>query len=115
MLINFSNHPSLSWSKEQKEYAIQKFESICDIEFPAIDPYFSELEITDLVQKYVQQILQKKPVAVHVMGEMNFTYKCINILKNYGITCLASTSKRNTIVTDNQKTTIFEFVKFREY
>jgi hypothetical protein len=115
MLINFSNHPLTEWSEEQKRLAIDKYESICDIPFPEIDPNLSEEEVTDLVQKYVKQIVLKKPTAVHVMGEMTFTYKCVNALKQIGVETIASTTKRNTKQIDFQKTVLFEFVQFRKY
>jgi len=115
MLINISNHPSTKWSDAQKKEALSMYDLICDIPFPDIDPLLTEVEITDLVQRHVQQVIQRKPKAVHVMGEMNFTYKCVSILKNYGIKCVASTTSRNVSMIDNQKITIFEFVQFREY
>jgi hypothetical protein len=115
MLINFSNHPSSDWGKLQFENAISKYGEINDIEFPSVSPEFTELQITDLAQKYVRIILNLRPAAVHIMGEMNFTHKCVYLLKLYGITCLASTSERNTIEEDGTKLSTFRFIQFREY
>jgi hypothetical protein len=115
MLINFSNHPSSSWDKEQLKDANETYGEINDIPFPAISPEFSEIQITDLAQKYIKVILDLKPVAVHIMGEMNFTHKCVNLLKMYGITCLASTTERKVIEEAGTKLSTFRFIQFREY
>jgi hypothetical protein len=115
MLINFSNHPSKNWSEKQISEAKSKYVEVKDIPFPFISPHLSENEITDLSQNYVNNILKRKPKAVHIMGEMNFIYKCINLLKMYGITCLASTTERDVIEEDGNKFSTFKFVQFREY
>lgn len=115
MLINFSNHPSTAWDKEQLEVAISTYGEIKDIPFPIISPEYTEIQITDLAQKYIKVIIDSKPSAVHIMGEMNFTHKCVNLLKMYGIICLASTSERNAIEEDGTKLSTFRFIQFREY
>ena len=50
------------------------------------------------------------------MGEMNFTFGLVNMLLNYGIKCLASTTKRIAQESANGvKESVFYFVQFREY
>ena len=115
MLINLSNHPSKEWNEFQRKTALDAYKSIFDMDFPNILPEISEIQITQLAQNFVKQILKLKPLAVHIMGEMNFTHKCVTILKAYDINCIASTTVRNSTENENIKTSHFEFVQFREY
>lgn len=115
MLLNLSNHPSTKWGENQKQQAIQQFGGISDMLFPNVPPTMNELELTDMVQKYVEQIIKLKPSAVHIMGEMNFVFKCVTLLKKYDFACFASTTERKVVEQGNEKTTTFEFVQFREY
>ena len=119
MFINLTNHPISEWSEEQLNAARQYSDHIMDLKFPNIKPEFS----TKMVRKYAEVIVRiitttcksEKPV-VHVMGEMTFTYHVVSLLKAQGITCVASTTERNTIVTpDGMKISEFKFVQFREY
>lgn len=115
MLINISNHPSLEWSEGQQKVAIQQFTTIYDIAFPKISPSDTKEQIVELAQSYVKQILQLQPKAVHIMGEMNFTFACVTLLKAYNIKCLASTTTRNTMIEESVKISHFDFIQFREY
>jgi NAD(P)H-flavin reductase len=115
MLINFSNHPSELWESSQTVQAHAQFGEIVDIEFPAILPKASTAEIADLALKYVRRILEMKPNAVHIMGELSFTYQCVNLLKNYGVRCIVSTTERKSTVEGNEKVSQFQFVMYREY
>lgn len=49
------------------------------------------------------------------MGEMTFTYALVNLLKDAGIKCIASTTKRNVEEIDGKQVSTFQFVQFREY
>lgn len=116
MLINFTNHPFATWSENQKNAAIEKYQEVQDIPFPHINPSADELDIKAEAVKYLEQIIKMEPSAVHIMGEMNFTFQMINYLMQEGIECIASTTSR--IVEDFQDGTqksIFNFVKFRSY
>src|SRR5699024_4097856 len=93
-LLNLSNHSSTSWPKNQKESAIEKYGSIQDLSFPQIDPGIDEESLTQIVETYLQKIREINPKAVHIMGEMTFTYRLVNRLKEIGIPCIASTSER---------------------
>jgi hypothetical protein len=115
MLLNLSNHPSANWSEKQINVGITKYGQIIDLAFPQIDPEGSDEDIEMLVAKYFQKILNLQPKAVHIMGELVFTHKLVNSLKSVGIVCVASTTNRNTIEKNGTKTSVFEFVQFRDY
>jgi len=121
MIINFSNHPSEHWEANQHKMAIINYSSVIDVDFPAINPGASEKELDKLVDEYIKILLKilSKSVdpknAVHIMGEMTFSFRLINKLKKMGILCIASTTTRKVDQNGNIKTTTFEFVRFREY
>lgn len=115
MLLNLSNHPSVTWPENQKKAALEQYNSIEDLAFPQIDPMDGEDAIDRLVEKYESKIRQINPMAVHIMGEMTFTYRLINRLKSIGIPCIASTTNRKVTEKDGIKTSVFEFVRFRSY
>lgn len=117
MFINLTNHPSAGWSDEQLNAALQ-YGDIVDMSFPIIEPTFTKEDVMFLVRECTDTIMGIKDgdTVVHVMGEMTFTYNMVNTLKPLGITCLASTTERNTIMTpDGKKISEFKFVQFREY
>jgi hypothetical protein len=128
MLINLSNHPSDKWGLEQTNASISEFGHTEDIPFPAIDPSASEEDVLELAEHYFQECIDlfseyaqhnpndEKPDAVHIQGEFTFVHAIVNMLKNKGITCVASTSERNVIEEkDGSKTLVFNFVQFRAY
>ena len=113
MLLNLSNHPSASWSPAQLAAANDQ---VLDLPFPAVDPSGDEAYIESLADEYLANILSTKGVsAVHIMGEMNFTFALVNKLKANGIKCLASTTNRETVEENGVKISKFNFVRFREY
>lgn len=116
MFINLSNHPSEGWSEAQLS-AAQEYGEIVDIHFPNIEPSFTKSMVNSLADVTVDSITAlSKDITVHIMGEMTFTYAVVSRLKALGITCLASTTERNTITTsDGKKISEFKFVQFREY
>lgn len=119
ILINFTNHPSQMWGKEQKE-AASHYGKVIDIPFPQVDGNASESYIEELASKYVAQILEVNPVAVVCQGEFCLTYQVVKLLKERDMKVLAACSKRETkeTVNDNgvsEKNAIFHFVRFREY
>lgn len=120
MLLNFTNHPSSIWSDKQKKTATLLFGEIVDMPFPQIDESADESYISKLADLYLQKILliaENKNVTVHLMGEQTFAYSLIKRLKNKGIDCVASTSKRivNTDSSGQKKEIIFQFERFRYY
>ena len=117
MFINLTNHPSGNWSEEQRKAALH-YGKIVDLSFPIIEPTHTKDDILLLVKECMDVIMGIKEgeTVVHVMGEMTFTYNLVHALKDAGITCLASTTERNTIMTpDGKKISEFKFVQFREY
>jgi hypothetical protein len=126
MLLNFSNHPSSKWSEKQRQTAIEQYGRIQDMAFPNVPPSASSDDIKKLAYEYIKQIRalanpqysgeKNQPFAIHIMGEMTLIYRIISFLKRSKITCLASTSERNTVENeDGSKTIQFEFIQFREY
>lgn len=115
MLLNLSNHPSTKWLPQQITAAKVEFVSIEDLAFPNVPPAATEMELDSLVDKYVEIILVKKPTAVHLMGEMTFTFRLVTHLKAAGIHCIASTTNRTVEERDGKKIVQFEFVQFRAY
>ena len=117
MFINLTNHPSTEWSEEQLD-AARQYGEIVDIPFPIIEPEWTKADIMRSVKVYVEMIMGLKAdeTVIHVMGEMTFTHNLVNAMKAQGITCVASTTERNTIITpDGKKVSEFKFVQFREY
>lgn len=121
MLINISNHSLSEWDENQVRTAKQFFGSISDIEFPIVDPEGDENYIKNLCEKYADLIRRKLSLskdisnAVHVMGEFTFAFNLVSALKKEGVKCIASTSKRDSVLTSEGKLSSFNFVRFREY
>jgi len=121
MLLNLTNHPKTTWNKKQTKTAEKFYGDIIDINFPAVDPEANENEIYNLAKKYLEhckKILSQSTDennAVHIMGELTFTFNLVQLLKTKNIQCIASTTKRNTIQIENRKQTEFDFVQFRKY
>lgn len=115
MLLNLSNHPSDRWPDDQQQTAKEQFGPVEDLPFPAIDPAMSTEDLQVLVQEYFNKIQSLTPTAVHLMGEMTFTFALVQKLKAAGIPCVASTSHRKVEERDGKKIVQFEFVQFRPY
>lgn len=117
LFINFSNHPSASWSPAQLT-AARRYGEVTDIPFPTVSPELNESEVNELADEYVRRILDAggKDATVHVMGEMTLTFAVVSRLKALGVRCVVSTTERNVSITaDGKKISEFIFVKFREY
>lgn len=113
MLLNLSNHPSALWTETQLAAADGQ---VVDVPFPQVDPAGDEAYVESLANEYLDKILKMDNIeAVHIMGEMNFTYSLVTKLKAHDIRCVASTTKRETVEENGVKTSVFKFVKFREY
>lgn len=120
MLINLSNHPSRAWGPKQMQ-AAQEFGEILDIPFPHVPPEADGSEVGKLVMQYHNEIVMllnatpNESHAVHVMGELNFCFLIITLLKARGITCVASTTERIVTEVNKEKKSVFNFIKFRRY
>ena len=118
MFLNLSNHPSAKWSAEQTEAAKQLYGEIVDLPFPVVDSAGDEAYIAALADEYCSKVIEYakvQPVTVHLMGEMTFTFALLQRLQAQEITCVASTTERETMEENGVKTSIFKFVKFRKY
>ena len=119
MLINFTNHPSSLWDAVQTETARKEFGDIVDVTFPVISPDADEEDVGRLADEYVQKIKETagdKTFAVHLMGEMTFTFAMLKRFQNMNITCVASSTERKVVqLDDGEKIAQFKFVRFRRY
>lgn len=114
MLLNLSNHPFSSWSAEQIE-AAHSYGRIVDMPFPNIDPKASADLVLILAERFLVEIRKIDPNAIHVMGEMTFTFALVRLLQKVGYLCLAATSERMVSEYDGKKIITFQFVQFRPY
>ena len=114
-LLNLSNHPVSTWTKEQLEAAQYAFGEVVDLAFPNIPPDMDEAGLNRLVEEYYDKIKEMGPAAVHIMGEMTFTCRMVEKLKAAGINCVASTTLRKAEEKDGKKLVEFHFVRFRKY
>lgn len=119
MLINLSNHSSVHWNHEQLKEA-SKYGEIVDLDFPGVDPFWSEPDIQRAGKLYAEKCIELigasiEHSAVHIMGEMTFSYFVISLLKAAGVTCLASTTLREAASDGSLKLSEFRFVRFRRY
>ena len=120
MLINLTNHPSSRWSEKQKSVAESVYGEIVDMPFPVIDEAGDEKYIATLADEYLNKIVNlsdTQSVVVHLMGEQTFSYALIKRLRERGITCVASTTKRivKEEVPGKKSEVIFQFERFRAY
>jgi hypothetical protein len=122
MLINLTNHPSDKWSFEQKSIAEAQYGAVTDLEFPQIPPEAGLDYVIKLAHTYLKKVEGKlkgannKKNAVHIMGELTFTYTMINfLLREKNIPAVASTTQRDVEETPDGKISRFKFVRFREY
>ena len=125
MLLNISNHPSINWTKEQRDAAISQYGGIADQAFPHIAPDATTEMVYQLAKQYATRIinnieyantLDPSVKAVHLMGEMTFVFALVGLLQKMGITVVCSTTQRTVLEEkDGKKTAQFQFVQFRAY
>jgi len=130
MFFNISNHPSKNWDKKQidEAIAIDSFVmegewskgQITDIPFPNIPPRASTEEVIKITSEVVQQVKDKRFSdsfildSAMVMGEFSACFYIIRELMNIGINVFVATTERVVTEKDGVKTTVFNFVQFRE-
>lgn len=118
MFVNISNHPSTKWDNAQIEAAMQMSLPLVNIPFPLVNPEATDLDINNLVDAVCDQIESYTKVPTHamVMGEFTLTLALVKRLQKMGIRCFAASTKREVVEEVNgTKTSVFKFVKFREY
>lgn len=117
--INLSNHPSQTWGKEQTAAAL-RYGKIVDYPFPDVNPYASAEDVEALAEQVTGEIMKLSPVAVMCQGEFSLTYALVRMFRERGICVLSACSERHVLEDTmpdgkNLRTSIFEFVQFREY
>lgn len=114
MFINFSNHPSGEWSREQLSEA-RKYGEIVDITFPPVPAEADEKFVAETAARYVRYISGFTPECVMCQGEFTLAYAVITGLNKLGIKTVAASSSRNVFEQDGKKISVFTFERFREY
>ena len=115
LFINFSNHPSDTWTTPQTSAALAYADQIIDIPFPAVDPTMDERGIYDLADKMTSEIMTMNPAAVLCQGEFGLCFSVVRRLQKAGVQVLYACSERKVRVEGSTKTVQFDFVKFRRY
>jgi hypothetical protein len=115
-LLNLSSIPSSKWNKKQQDVAQQQFGEVVDLAFPKIDPSWSEDEVMERVIELVEEMLEIRPTAIHVMGDMHATFLFVIMCAQFQIPCYISTFERTVKMTKAGKKEItLDFVRFRKY
>lgn len=92
-----------------------------DIPFPQVDPDATTEQVNQLAEQLCEQYVQiveraQAGSAFHIMGELNFTFSIVTLLKQRGCRVYASTSHRQSVVVGEGKMLkSFCFHQFREY
>lgn len=122
LFINYTNHPSTKWSKEQIDAAKFLADKIIDIPFPNVDPSLDEDGIISLVEAEMKKmegvISNENEIIIHIAGEPTFVAYFVSHCNKWcpNIACLTSTTKRDVVENeDGTKTVKFNFVRFRQY
>ena len=117
--VNFTNHTSANWGKEQT-MAAQSYGNIIDVPFPAVPPAADTDTVVKLAVESIKRIEEKEPACVLCQGEFTLSYHVIKMLKEKNIPVVCACSERNTTeeaMPDGsiKKVAVFNFVQFREY
>ena len=115
MLLNLTNHPSTRWTNKQLTTALAAYGQVKDLPFPPIPPTDGPTEIAARADEYAHDIEAMQPSAVHLQGEMVFTYALTKRLLARGMPVIASASERKVEMVDGRKVVQFDFVRFRAY
>lgn len=119
MLINLSNHIHRLWSAEQLS-AAAVYGEVWDMPFPNVPAHADETWISSTADALCRDILERRPEAVLVQGEMSLTYSVVHTLRKNNITVLCAASERcceSTLDADGStvRRSVFKFVCFRKY
>lgn len=117
--LNISNHASANWSAKQMAEA-EKYGTVIDMAFPCVNADATEEEIASLSEEIFEKAMKYEPRAVMCQGEFTLSYRLISLFLKSGVKCLAACTERKS---DDRtfpdgtavKTSVFEFVRFREY
>lgn len=119
VFINLSNHNSADWGANQME-AARVYGRVIDIDFPQVDPYWTDAVFNRVVDTYYEKIMAYADPVVMLQGEFVFTYRLADRLIGAGIKVVAVCSERRAVeyIDENGKyvkKSGFVFVQFREY
>jgi CRISPR-associated protein Csx16 len=118
VFVNLSNHPTACWSEAQREAALSLAPEIKDLLFPPVPSEADTDDIDALADELVARLTTESPGATHAMvqGEFTLAHALVRRLQQMGITCLATTTRREIVEQSaGTKTTRFDFVRFRGY
>lgn len=122
MFINLSNHPSVKWGSAQLKsaFALTTDNQIKDIQFPAVPATATTTDILAIADGLHHTVMENKPEVIMISGEFTLAYAMIELCLRAGIKVVAACSDRCTKEVVNEdgtttKTTVFEFVQFREF
>lgn len=113
--INLSSHPAAMWEEGQLNAALKLGDVVVDIAFPTINPSATSSEVERLAMDYafkVEKLAGEDLCVVHVMGESGFVTAFVFFCK---FPCYHSTTERVSIEKNGIKTSVFQFVQFRQY
>lgn len=83
---------------------------------PCLLPNWMKKLILTFGQKSIFNPFKKSPpAAIHITGEMTFTFNLVHLLKEAGIPCIASTTERIVTEENGKKIVQFQFIQSREY
>lgn len=121
MLINLSNHPFEKWEEKHQQAAFGQFGIVEDFDFPDVDPNANTDAVSQLAAEYLSACITKLETtdgnsdAIHISGEPCFLFQFVTLAKAHGIPCVCSTTQRLVTNDGNIKTSIFQFIQFRNY
>lgn len=101
--------------------ARERWGQVIDLSFPALSPMLTTAEVMVIAEEYKGRCMDMlrsstdEVSAVHLMGEMVFCFRLVQLLKDVGVMVVASTAERDVRYTNDVKSSIFNFVTFREY
>ena len=119
VFVNFSNHSSGKWSKEQME-AAREYGDVIDVPFPNLVGGLDEDDIKKIGEESINRIMEYNPTTVMCQGEFTLTFYVVGELMKKGITCVAACTKRvskETVLSDGtvRKESLFVFEGFRRF
>lgn len=118
IFINYTNHPSSTWSEKQLR-AAEEYGEVKDMTFRSVEEDIDEKCLEEIAEEETGKILELaagKNATVHIMGEMTLTFAIVGKLKAAGVPCVASTTARQVVENaDGTRTSTFNFVRFRAY
>lgn len=125
LFVNVSNHPSSTWSVEQKQAALKGGRMLVDIPFPSVPPTATRNDIRDMGYELIHTIDDtianyggsESTTTITIVGEFSLTIFVIVKIRILlpGLNIVVATSERNTVINeDGSKTIRFEFVQFRQ-